>query len=169
MSGVAALADALISNTTLLHLGMAQTGLGKQGGSMLADALVTNTTLRSLDVSHIDGVSVEHQAFIGSSLQRNREILEQQRHQERAHRASHREGEAAAVSAQALADAKAYAADWLEARHIKREAQRLTSDAAAADAEKEEAIQREDRYKRWRALTANTGKKKGAKKGKGKK
>ncbi len=171
-SGVSALAESLVSNTTLLHIGLAQTGLGRAGGEALVEALTANTTLRSVQLSHTDGLSVDQLAFITDRLQRNKEILAEQRQHARMQRAAQRQAEADALSAQAVADARSYAEDWLEARRLKREAQRVTADAAAEEAEKDEAIQREDRYKRWRALTANTGKKKGGKgkgKGKGKK
>ena len=165
-AGISALADALVSNTTLMHLGLAQTGLGRSGGESLVSALTANTSLRSCQLSHTDGLSIDQLAFITDRLERNKQLLADQREYTRLLRASQRQAAAEAVSAQALTDARSYAEDWLEARRLKREAQRVTSDAAAAEAEVEEGIQREDRYKRWRALTANTGKKKGGKGGK---
>lgn len=124
LTGVAALATALSSNTSLQVLSVFATNLTAAGGRLLAAAIASNSSLVVFSAAPADEVAAADLSLIGDVCRENlRREAEEKEAAAKARDAAEAEAAAAAASAAASAAAAAEEA-WLEEQKAARQAER---------------------------------------------
>jgi hypothetical protein len=144
-AGVEALASMLAVNSAITTLCLRMTGLGVDGGRALAEAVMSNDTLLILDVDS-SSVELPDLQAISDKLDENKAMRESRRTKERQDRLVARKAAMAQAEIDAKAKKEEEEAVWVEEQRAARaEARRQAAEAERRRQEEEERKRQEER------------------------